>query len=420
MFALLCAAGGQTPVRGWLYDHVPPSRYFRHPGEFRAYAMICLIVLALEGVQYLQGALQSRSTRTLRRFVAAALLGTTAAAAAYFHVILNVANRGPLFARATTFLAVSWLGTVGVALVGLGTAKARRVVPVPLVALAIVDGLTSFCLASRATVSGKVRARDVWDNINAAHISDLDQTSAGLERDIQFTRWIDNYPNNHNIPVRVATFRGYDVLTNRFKDDFLNHPVLLGMSTGSDRIWFASDAIVLPPTDNFYAAFVQHSDELGAPVVLIHPPRDMPVIRERSRLTAGDVSGIRDILHLPSAQRVPIDLFRYTPNHLDFQVSCPRTGWLLVTERWSAGWSARVNGRPAEVFGGNFIFRAVRVSAGTNTVQFSYQPSGFPWLLILSWGTLATVCAYSLHSWQRSTRQFVPWRCNLHQNSRLG
>jgi hypothetical protein len=35
------------------------------------------------------------------------------------------------------------------------------------------------------------------------------------------------------------------------------------------------------------------------------------------------------------------------------------TGWLLVTDRWGPGWRAEVNGRPAPVFGGNFIFRAI-------------------------------------------------------------
>jgi hypothetical protein len=396
MFAVLCAAGGQTPVRGWVYDYVPPTRYFRHPGEFRAYAMMCVVVLAIFGMQHVQAALNSGSKPTLRRLLAAALITTGAAGAAYAHVVLNVSNRGPLFQRATTFLAISWLGTIAIALIALGIPRARRVLPVMLVALALVDGLTSFSLASRATVSGNIRARTVWDNINAAHDGKLDQTSSGLNRELQFTRWIDPYHNNHNVPMRVATLTGYDVMTNRFKEDFPNHPVLLGMSTGSERIWFARDAALLPPTDTFYAAFVRRSEDLGAPVALVHRPQDMPNIREHNLQTSQDGEGVRDILRLPAAERVQVNLLRYTPNHLDFQVNSPGDGWLLVTDRWARGWRARVNGRPAEVFGGDFIFRALRVTAGQNTVQFSYRPAGYPWLLMLSWGILAGVCATSI------------------------
>jgi hypothetical protein len=393
MFSLLCAAGGQSPVRGWLYDYIPLTRYFRHPGEFPAYAMICLVVLALLGMQQLQAAMQNGSRDTFRRFVIAAVIVAAAAGATYVHVISGVTNRGPLFQRATIFFAIAWMGAIGISIAALAAPRARRYLPALLVALAIADGLTSFSLASRATVSGKIGAREVWDHINAAHISSLDQTPAGLHRDLQFTRWPDNYPNNHNVPMRVATFKGYDVMTNRFKDDFINHPVLLDMSIGSERVWFAKNAAILPPEDSNYAAFVRRSEEVGAPVMLIHPSQKMTDIRVRSLQQSEDLQGPGEILRLAPAQRVPIDLLRYTPNQLELQVRCPGAGWLLVTDRWAPGWSARVNGRRAEVFGGDFIFRAVRVSAGQNTIRFSYRPAGFPLLLILSWGTLAAVCA---------------------------
>lgn len=396
MFAVICASGSQTPVRGWLYDHVPPTRYFRYPGEFRAYAMMCTIVLAILGLQHLQTALHSGSVHTFRRFMAAALITGAAAGAAYAHVVFNVADRGPLFQRATVFLAVSWLGVVLIALLALSAPKTRRYVPVFLVALATVDGLTSFSLASGATVSGKIRARQVWDNINAAHNSNLDLTHAGLNRDVEFTRWVDTYRNNHNVPMKVATFASYDVMTNRYKDDFAKHPVLLGMGTGSERIWFSEEAVLLPPTDQYYAAFVQRSEQLGAPVMLIHDARQMTEIQGRDVQTPEDSQRIGDILRLQPAQRIHVNLLRYTPNRLELQVNCPAAGWLLVTDRWAPGWQALINGHPAEVFGADFIFRALRVAAGQNTIRFWYRPAGFPWFVILSWGTLAAVCVNSV------------------------
>jgi hypothetical protein len=47
----------------------------------------------------------------------------------------------------------------------------------------------------------------------------------------------------------------------------------------------------------------------------------------------------------------------------------------------------------AQVSGG--VLRAVEVSARTNLVDLRYDPIGFPWWLILSWGGLLMVGAWS-------------------------
>ena len=83
----------------------------------------------------------------------------------------------------------------------------------------------------------------------------------------------------------------------------------------------------------------------------------------------------------------------YTPNNLTLKVSCPADGWLLVTDRWATGWRAKVNGMPADVFGGNLIFRAVRVRSGENTVQFYYPQHVYFAMILVSWTTLVAVFA---------------------------
>ena len=55
------------------------------------------------------------------------------------------------------------------------------------------------------------------------------------------------------------------------------------------------------------------------------------------------------------------------------------------------GWQATVNGRPREVLGADFIFRAVQVDAGDNQVTLEYKPRGQFVCLAISWGTLARV-----------------------------
>lgn len=402
MFTLTCAVGSQLPVRGWLYDYVFPTRYFRNPGLFRCYAMLCVTVLALLGLKDLAGALRLAAAAVWKKFAVSAVLLAGAAFAMYLAVLLHVSNRGSGFARATWFLAIAWGGALLIAMVCLAQPRARRLLPPMLLALAVVDALLSFSIARAATVSANYHARQVWDQLNAAHNPNLDLTAAGLDRQLHFDRFPDPYLNNHNVVVKVPTFQNYDTMTNRFQGDLANDPVLAQIALGTGRIWFFRQAPQIAPTDASFRAFAQRIRALGSPILIVHSPRQMLEISKPYPAGHTEGGALGPILQLAPAERVPVKLLHYGPDRLAFTVNCASDGWLLVTDRWSPGWRARINGRPAEVFGGDFIFRALQVTAGQNTVQFSYRPAGFPWLVILSWGTLMAVCMNSIRMCRRN------------------
>src|SRR5262249_45960306 len=93
----------------------------------------------------------------------------------------------------------------------------------------------------------------------------------------------------------------------------------------------------------------------------------------------------------------------YRPNFLSFHYVASTPGWLLVTDRWAAGWKASVNGAPQPVAGGDFIFRAVKVQTGANYIEFKYRPTGFFVLLALSWSTLLLIVGVEI--WRRTNRR---------------
>ena len=163
-------------------------------------------------------------------------------------------------------------------------------------------------------------------------------------------------------------------MTNRIHLDFERHPVLVDMSTGGERMWFANEVAVVPPTISFYDAFVGRVEVLAAPVLVVHSPRDMARIRELSLMSTKEEGGGNDVSLLPRAERISAKLLRYVPNRLSFQVFCPSDGWLLVTDRWARGWKAWVNGRETELFGGDFLFRAVQVQAGEQYDSLRISP----------------------------------------------
>lgn len=410
-FFLACALGNQLPVRGWLYDLCPPTRYFRNPAMFRVYAMFCVMLLALLAGKDLQAAVKGSCARVWKRFLFAAVVVSVSAVTSYYVVIqkVDVSNIGNLLSTANTGLACVWLGSICLASLLLFRPGSRRLLPLLVGTLAIFDAFLTIHLAS-PTVYSTTLERRVWTRIDKDHSSSLDLTPNGLKRDSRPPGWtagvcppwwsVCNGPdttgvlrNNENVPLKIATFFNYATLTNRFHLDFEHHPVLVDMATGAGRIWFSNSVAIVAPSDPAYAAFVKRSEALGAPVLVAHPPPEMASIRERGLETAAGREGVDAISSLAAAQRVATRVIRYTPNALDLELDCPQAGWLLVTDRWSRGWQAKVNGESAEVFGGDFIFRAVRVQAGENRVQFYYRPAGWPVLFVISWGTLALVFA---------------------------
>ena len=65
---LVCAMGATFPLRGWLYDALPPMRYFRHPAIFRCYYLITMVVLALMAGRDLQTGHPAAITRAWKKF----------------------------------------------------------------------------------------------------------------------------------------------------------------------------------------------------------------------------------------------------------------------------------------------------------------------------------------------------------------
>ncbi len=120
----------------------------------------------------------------------------------------------------------------------------------------------------------------------------------------------------------------------------------------SDAIWAAS------PTEAL-ARFTDASFDARRQVVL----EGRPVGLDGSASTA---------VTQPGAQG--IDWRIDSPNHLRLNVTSERSGWLVLLDGWDPGWTARVNGRTTDVRRANSNFRAVKVPAGSSTVDFTYRP----------------------------------------------
>ena len=387
--SLMCAVGKHLPLRGWLYDYFIPARYFRTAALFRLYAMFSAAILALHCATDFEDHINDIKAGIWKLFLWASLFSASGAFAAYLYTTHAVKDVGNQIRFANMQLACVWLGVIALSLL-LFLPRFRRLLPILFVAFALFDASLTMRIANRTIFSTGER-RQIWNRINVDHDPTLDLTANGFKRDEQPAEWMGSPPNNENVPLKMPTLFNYETMTNRIHLDFERHPILVDMSTGSERMWFANDAVVVPPTSNFYDAFVGRVEALSAPVLVVHSPRDMARVRDLSLTSPKGESGLKGVSLLPRAEPISARLLRYVPNELNFQVVCPSDGWLLVTDRWARGWKAWVNGRETELFGGDFLFRAVQVQAGNNTIRLEYHPGGWPALFIVSWGTLFLV-----------------------------
>ncbi len=398
VLSLGCAMGETLPLRGWLYDWLYPMRFFRHAAIFRLYYLFAIGVLALIATRDLADDLPQPVSPIGPQFVVASLVAGTGAVLAILPFLDPAWNTGmppsAVLLGRLHFVWI-WMGLCVVALLAWRLPRqARWSVPVLLVALAVSDALLTSVLSIPSTVRiGDAAER--WNDLDQRHRSTRDLTSNGWWREESVCDTdpvFERCRRNDQLITKVPVFDAYTTDKNAFHLAMVHDPLLRRMATGAERIWFSEEVAHAPPTQTSFAAFRSRSETLGSPPLVVHSPEELLRRPEHDGASlASAAQGEAAIERLSAARWIRAEVLRYLPEELVFDVHPVTDGWLLLTDRWARSWKAEVNGRPTTVFGGNFIFRAIHLTAGRNRVRFAYRAAGFPWLVVVSWGTLASV-----------------------------
>lgn len=396
------AMGSTLPLRGWLYDLVPPMRFIRYPATFRAFFVVSAAVLAALGAARVEAARHAPDAdRRLRLLAGVAGGGALLAVASYFWISLELTDT--LLARVPTsapwHLGVAWLGTLLVCLTAVRQESFRRWLPLALSAVATVDLAVAFHYTQAITfeLSPTARAPQI-----AGPVDDLGES--GWNR-------LPKSFDNANLYVHRPSFSNYTAMRNLVQEDWGFRPGPSQLVSGPERVYFATAAPVVPPTFEMYKAFLARARALGT----------LPLIRhERAALLAPPPAdptpspeALAALADAPPARLVPTALLSYHANDLALRVTCPADGFVLVTERWARSWQATVNGRAVALEGGDFLFRLVPVRAGDNVIAMHYEVGWMNGLVALSWGTMLVVGVASLFQRLRAKPAAPVARLNL-------
>jgi hypothetical protein len=393
VFTVVASLAQVLPVRGWLYDLVPPTRYFRHASWFRAYTIFLLGVLALLGIRDFVGG-DLRANRKRRLFIATVFSAVLAGVA--YWVVLNRAHpvdhaKGDihfLFAWVAPVLVVPWVRSSRLTQAGVW-------LPLAFCMLAVIDAILGVGLANTLAYTGKAY-KAKWVEVERQHRSSLDLLRQdGAKRFLQSR---GGPYDNRNFLSREAALRSYSGLRNDIHDEWLKEPLLVAAATSENRFWFSAEPIRLSPSMDAYQTFLKRTRELGAPPLVIHDRASMLAPAPNSP------DDLQRLSHATAAVKVGVTFERYEPDVLALRFEAPRDGWLLVTDRWASGWVARVNDAPVPVAGADFLFRGLPVRAGANRIVLTYDPPGHPWLPLASWLFIGGVLAATWWPFSRRSR----------------
>jgi hypothetical protein len=88
----------------------------------------------------------------------------------------------------------------------------------------------------------------------------------------------------------------------------------------------------------------------------------------------------------------------YLPNRVAVEVHAETPGFLVLTDVWFPGWKCTVDGQPARIYRGNFLFRALAVPAGNHAVEFVFAPRSYRWGKSASLVALTAIVGFSFLS----------------------
>ena len=98
-------------------------------------------------------------------------------------------------------------------------------------------------------------------------------------------------------------------------------------------------------------------------------------------------------------------LTKYEPNSLTYTVNSAKGGVVVFSEVYYPGWSATIDGQPAELGRVNYILRALNVKAGKHEVVLEFHPSNISTTETIAYvalvALLLAICAALFVEWKK-------------------
>jgi hypothetical protein len=102
-------------------------------------------------------------------------------------------------------------------------------------------------------------------------------------------------------------------------------------------------------------------------------------------------------------------VIHYEPDALTIATTSTAPGLLVISEVYSSGWRAKIDGKPAKILPTDYVLRGVPLPAGKHTVTLTYDPPYLRLGLVLTIvSTVAMIVVFIVAGWSALTRRRRP------------
>jgi hypothetical protein len=159
----------------------------------------------------------------------------------------------------------------------------------------------------------------------------------------------------------------------------LLHPLATAATAQPFALAYAEPGVTLYhvanalPRISGYARVVLARDGEGARAAIAAPGFDP----EREVVVEGDGPALRALAGRPGRRRTEGRLETYRSLYARASFEGPSPAFVMFNDTMFPGWHARVDGRAANIYTANYLFRGVLVGAGHHVLEFSYSPASY-------------------------------------------
>jgi len=378
LFSLLFALGSYFPLFGIFFEYLPGFSSFRIPARMLFVFTFSLAVTAGFGTDILLGEGKPGQGRFVSFFSRSAMkkMGIGVAAVSGIILLIGLATQSldpgyclPFFFGWAAFVAVFCIAP---SLLNGSTPSTSRmdIMKILLISILILDlfvfGMRFIDTKSPSEVFKNPEYIPVVTNETDSYFRIYDET--GLLIDKQYIA----YRNNLHL------INGYDPL---FLRDY--HAYFIRSQEehySGDFLWMQGEVIrdfdILRTLNVRYIITNRYYDRDYAVPGLerVYDNNSVRVYRLNTTIPRAYVIPTGEYENKTPASISPAEITRYSPNSIDVNVTTEEPGYLILSEVYYPGWSARDNGNPAAIVRYQGIFRAVSISPGRHQVSFTYFP----------------------------------------------
>jgi len=194
------------------------------------------------------------------------------------------------------------------------------------------------------------------------------------------------------IPAGLLHIERVVLTTPAGKDVSVSH--LIGR-TDQTLIYRTNEVAIFRNEDTLPRAFLVHRARVMDDVATLSEIRREDFKPQESLVLASGVP-----LDAGGAQRADesVQIIGYQPERVVLSVQAQAEAYVLLADAWYPGWVARVDGIETPLERADYIFRAVRVNAGTHRIEFEYRPASLfigALISVMALVALAGVFVYS-------------------------